>query len=299
MGVFEAARLAWVLVRSDYWRLWLVGFVCGLLGMATGFVGCVPCVGPLIASLFLQAQLGAGLFYAVRVRMDGGAAEVPNLFAGFSQRYMQSLVAWAPVSVAVFIATVVTQVMRVGIQIGVMVLLDQSRTPENEAMAVGIGLGGAALLLLVWLAVGVFALFFTFALLAVWDYPASGWEAVRVSARLVRQHFFRVLGFALLVVVISLAAVVPFFLFGTGAVVLTVFKAPLVFTVIVGCVALLVGLATFVLIGPAVTVWSRATLVCLYRSWTGQPLSQPAVASGPPAGGGPIPPTSIEPPAGV
>jgi hypothetical protein len=201
--------------------------------------------------------------------------------------------------VAVFIATVVTQVMRVGIQIGVMVLLDQSRTPENEAMAVGIGLGGAALLLLVWLAVGIFALFFTFALLAVWDYPASGWEAVRVSARLVRAHFFRVLGFALLVAAISLATVVPLLLFGAGVIALAVFKASLVLTVAAGVAALLLGLAIPILVGPAVTVWSRAALVCLYRSWTGQPLSQPAVASGPPAGGGPIPPTSILPPAGV
>jgi hypothetical protein len=50
---------------------------------------------------------------------------------------------------------------------------------------------------------------------------------------------------------------------------------------------------------PAFMVWQTATMIYLYRSWTNQPLVQPLAAgvAEPPAGGGPVPPTSIEPPA--
>jgi hypothetical protein len=50
---------------------------------------------------------------------------------------------------------------------------------------------------------------------------------------------------------------------------------------------------------PAAAVWLAASTVYLYRSWTGQPLVQPIGAAGAAAEGGPIPPTSIEPPAGI
>jgi uncharacterized membrane protein len=125
------------------------------------------------------------------------------------------------------------------------------------------------------LAMAVFQLFFLFALIAVWDHPESGWEAAKVSMRLVKDHFWSALGFGLLYALIVFGALLA------------------------GLLACGVGVF---FTGPAVSVWFTGSTIYLYRSWTGQALVQP-VAGAPPAlegaSAGPIPPSDIQPPSAL
>jgi uncharacterized membrane protein len=121
------------------------------------------------------------------------------------------------------------------------------------------------------LAAGVFQLFFLFALIAVWDHPESGWEAAKASMRLVKDHFWSVLGYGLLC---------GWNAFGV---------------MLAGMLACGVGI---LFAAPFLWVWFAASTIYLYRLWTGRPLVQPRRAGGGAAAeGGPIPPTDIQPPA--
>jgi uncharacterized membrane protein len=92
-------------------------------------------------------------------------------------------------------------------------------------------------------ALALLHLFFTFMPAAVWDHPGAGWDAAKTAVRLVRAHLISVLAFALL-----------FGLAGVGA-------------VVVGLLTCGLGL---IFLLPAIEVWRYATLVYLYRSWTGR-----------------------------
>jgi uncharacterized membrane protein len=118
------------------------------------------------------------------------------------------------------------------------------------------------------LALLIVRLFFTFTLLAIWDRQDSGVEALKISMRLVKEHFWSVLGLTLLFVPIGIGAF------------------------LVGVLACIVGLLITI---PAVTMWYKITLVYLYRSWTGQPLVQPLPEVLPPAFAGPQ--ADVAPPA--
>jgi uncharacterized membrane protein len=115
----------------------------------------------------------------------------------------------------------------------------------------------------------VVGLLFMFSFVAVWDYPGSGWEAVKASVRVAKDHLLSLFGLALLFLVIGLGAYLA------------------------GLIACCVGIFFTM---PVCMLWFSATIIYLYRAWTGQPLVQPLAASAPPYGQGPVPPTSIEPP---
>jgi uncharacterized membrane protein len=114
-------------------------------------------------------------------------------------------------------------------------------------------------------------MFFIFSPMAVWDRPKAGWEAAKDSMRLVRSHFWSVLGFCLLGFLILMAAEIA------------------------GILACCIGIIFTI---PAVYVWLGVSAIYLYRSWTGRPLVQPLGPGEAAPGAGPIPPTSVEPPAG-
>jgi uncharacterized membrane protein len=103
----------------------------------------------------------------------------------------------------------------------------------------------------------------------VWDHPESGWQAMKDSVRVVKAHYMSSLGMILLFALIGLAAA------------------------LVGILACCVGVF---FTAPLVMVWFNATLIYLYRSWTGQPLVQPIAVEVPAEGAGPVAPTDIEPP---
>jgi len=226
-------------MARDFWRLWAVALVMMLVLMAAGTFG-------LPAAILVTPPMMAGMFSVVRRRMEGGRAEVGDLFAGFKERFGESVVGYLPVSLGSMVIGGLLGVLSWVLMMMVFVA-GAAAAEENEAAAGGVLLLGVLMFLgvLVCLGVGLalLRLFFLFVPAAVWDHPGEGWEAAKASARLVRDHVVSMLGFLVL-----------FWLIGSAA-------------SLVGLLACCVG---WVFTIPAVTVWFYATLLYLYRSWTGQ-----------------------------
>jgi len=296
LGVMDATRMGWRLMMVDFWPIWVVGLVAFIIQIVGGCVGSLPYIGACIqlaVALFVQPQLGAGLFYAVRRRIDGAPAQVGDVFEGFRQRYWQSLVAMLlPMGVGL-----VGGLLIAGIVLGAVFIASEGGGGDEEMIITMVVAGVIALPILV--ALGLVSLLFIFSLLTVWDHPESGWEAVKDSMRVVKAHYLSTLGFALL-----------FGLFGTGAYLPGIILSGLCFGLLFGLIGMGASLAgiiaccvggffTMLLVMiwvPLVMIWFSATAIYLYRAWTGQPLVQPLAVEAPPEGSGPVPPTSIEPP---
>jgi hypothetical protein len=273
LGVIDATGMGWRLMMADFWNLWLVALVAWLVSVGVGMVSCLmfatcvlACAAPVVG-FFVEPPILAGFFRAVSRRIDGMAVQVDDLFAAFRQCYWPAVLAGLPL---MLIDAASGLAGNLGRPVGDM-MAGLSRSGDvDEAAAIAIIVGVGVLVLLVGLALFVLRMFFGFALLAVWDTPKDGVAAIKESMRLVWAHFWSVLGFTLLFAVLWLAATLA------------------------GVLMLIVGLL-FTL--PAVAVWEKATMVYLYRTWTGRPLSA-AVADpfSPPPDDGPIMPTSIESP---
>jgi len=273
LGVINATRMGWRLLKSDFWRLWLVAFVAMAVLMGASMFG-------FVAVILVLPPLAAGMVYVVSRRIDGGPAELSDLFAGFKQRFGQSVLGLLPV----FLASMVFSMLLMA-TIAVAVILGATvvgASQQEEEVAIAVAIVGVVAVLVIggilFILVEVFGLFFAFVLPAVWDHPESGWEAAKASARLVRAHFLPVVGYAVL-----------FWLIGTAA----------------GLVGLLACCVGGFFTGPVVSVWQTATVIYLYRAWTGRPLVQsvrtpwevgqgaaPAVA---PGGGDSVPPAPVQP----
>jgi len=288
LGVMDALRMGWRLVMSDFWPIWLVGLVAYAVNFGAGLPGAIPYLGACIqlaVCVFVLPPLAAGLFYAVAGVIDGRKANAGEVFEGFRQRYWPSVVAlllpWG-----IYLGACIV----IGGLIGVLVAVaDEANEDVIVLLALLIAVPAMIILMLVML-------LFLFALVAVWDHPESGWEAMKTSVRIVKERYLSTLGFAVLAWLIGLLATV------------------------VGVIACCVGVFFTV---PFSMVWIGASMIYLYRSWTGRPLVQPAAeepfeptsplsrgspfpprdAMGPPppdlTGGpaGPLSPTDIEPPA--
>ena len=257
LGVIDAMGMGWRLLMSDFWMLWLLALVLFAVLMGVGFVSCLLCcLAPLVA-FFAGPPLQAGLFKAIKRRVDGAKVDFADLFAAFSPIYLQTVLAGLP-AMAIDTAMQLVQLpVRIVAQFAEPLRRESHYSAEVLIPVLIIAVGVAVLLLLALL---VFRLFFTFALLAIWDRQDSGVEAMKISMRLVKEHFWSVVGLTLLFVPIGLGAAV------------------------LGVLACVVGLLITI---PAVTMWYKITLVYLYRSWTGQPLVQPLPEVLPPAFAGP------------
>jgi hypothetical protein len=194
----------------------------------------------------LAPPLVAGLFLAVRRRIDGGPLEIGDLFTGFRERYWHAVVSMLPPVVAGVAAFLL---IGVAVVAGLVVMgVFSGGEPSGRQVLVGVlVMAGPILpLLLAWC---VFNLFFTFVLAAVWDHPESVYEGARVSIRLVKAHFWPAVGFALVFMGLQMVAnLIGQFTFGLGELVA----------------------------GPMVVVWETASTIYLYRVWTGQALVQAA-----------------------
>jgi hypothetical protein len=257
LGAIEAIRLGWRLMMSDFWRLWLVAFVQMLILMAANSVLSI------IAVVVVLPPLAAGMFYVVGRRIDGQPADLSGLFNGFQQRFGQSVLGFLPVAGASMVLGVIVGVIVAGAFLVGAGLMEAAGRDEGLAILLVIVDAAAALLFIGLLAIAfdVSMLFFVFLFPAVWDHPESGWAAVRASMRLVRGHFWPVLG---LVLIFWLLAGVANF---AG--------------LLVCCIGILFT-------GPAMVVWETASIMYLYRSCTGRPLVQPIA-------GGPLPPAPAGP----
>jgi len=301
LGVMDAISMGWRLLKSDFWRLWLVVLVLCLIQVGLSGVGSIPYLGACVSlatAVFVQGPLAAGLFFAIRRRIDGAAAEVGNLFAGFQYRYWQSVVANL-----IVIGIVLGMILALGLVVGAIVgvgaaITDGFRGSEPPVFLIIALVVVGVPALVAMIAVG---LHFLFVFLAVWDYPRSGWQAIKASVRTVWANFWSVVGLQFLFFIIWMAVVLPFGLLlavglGIESEVLRAILAVLVLVCAIGCIFLF----------PAIVVWQHATAIYLYRSWTGQPLVQPIAAGEVATGGGPvrrslgeggpIPPTDIQPP---
>jgi hypothetical protein len=242
LGVLEALGMGWRLMMSDFWALWLPAFVVTLIIMGASNFG-------IIAAVLLQPPLMAGLYWLVARKIDGAPVKFGDAFEGFQKRFGQSVLAMLPVSLAGMVfGLAIAAVVLVTMFCAMAVAVPGVAFAAVVAVVIGIVLGGG-LLLVLSLALIIFCMFFTFVFPAVWDHPESGWEAVRVSARLVRSRFWSVLGLMILFVLIGMAAN------------------------LVGMVACCIGIFFTT---PVVMVWEAAAIIYLYRSWTGRPLAQGA-----------------------
>lgn len=256
LGVIDAMGMGWRLLMSDFWPLWLVGLVALLLLMVANSVPFGQCIaGP---------PLVAGFFWVLMRRIDGGEANVGGLFEGFRQRFVPSIISVLPLLIAWLVFAVIYIVLYLLAVLPTIMHAHSGAGAAPEKMLIFV-LPVLGVNVLLSLAISVIQMFFIFALVAVWDYPLSGWEAARVSMRMVWERFWSVLGFCVLAWLIGVAASVGWF---------------------ACCVGILFTL-------PVAMVWVGGAVVYLYRSWTGQALAQP-IGAAPPAG--PVPPTSIEPP---
>lgn len=240
LGVLDAMGMGWRLLTGDFWRLWVVAFVFMVVMMGANMFG-------IVSSVLVMPPLVAGLFYVVARRIDGGPAEVGDLFVGFKHRFGQSVVGMLPLTLGgvvfgVLVGLVTAVLLVVGFGIGI------AAEGEDEVIAAVVIVGILLLLaaeFLLMVALLVYTLFFRFVPAAVWDHPESGWAAAKASVRLAREHFFPMVGLLVL-----------FWLVATAAELL-------------GMLACCVGVLFTV---PVVVVWYVATLVYLYRGWTGRPL---------------------------
>jgi uncharacterized membrane protein len=258
LGVLDAARLSWRLMRSDFWPLWVVSFLANIIA---GFSGPgVFVVGP---------PMAAGVFYVLGQRMQGRRVDVGQVFQGFSQRFKQSFMAGLIPYGAAVLAPLLWLPFHLLIIFGGMGL--GAASGEKEAMPfVFFGafcLDFAVYGLLMVAALATKALF-VFAQCAVWDRPDSGWEAAKDSLRLVRDHP---------------GAIVKLFLL----------FAPIGFAGLVAGYAMCIVGLFFTM--PLVGLWYSGTVLYLYCSWTGRPVVEPAPAPGEPAASA-VAPADILPP---
>jgi len=258
LGVVDAYRLGWRFMKKDFWQHWVLAFVFLLLLMASGFVP----FGHFIA----VPPLAAGFMYVLMQRMDGRALGVGGLFEGFKQRFAQSIVSLLPVLIVWFVLTIIYLAAYFILVFPVLMSAGPDHPPDLERF-LSVLLPFIAVTNIVSILVNVFLLFFVFAPLAVWDCPRSGWEAAKVSMRMVRDRFWSVLGFGVLGWLIGL-------LFSLGV------------------IACYIGIF---FTAPIAMLWFGSALVYLYRSWTGRPVAEPAPAPSEPAGSA-VAPTDILPP---
>ena len=246
LGAMEAAGMGWRLLVADFWQMWLAALIVEAILAGIKIIPCLSCLAP-ITRIFLWPPLMAGLFWVIRDRVDGAPIRMGRLFGAFKHCFWQTVVAGLPVTLAFLVLGVVFFI--VGMSLGMTVgLLAGGRGHDMDPAAVAMlyGIDFASILAREAIT-GIVGLFFMFALLAIWETPQDGWGAAKRAARLMVQNFG--------------AAIVFGLVFGALWFVATL-------GVLGCCVGIILTMAVF-------QAWHAASLVYLYRSWTGQPLVQP------------------------
>jgi hypothetical protein len=205
-----------------------------------GLLGAMPFIGGIIqiaSAVFVNPPLHAGLAYAVLRKIDGDPADVGNLFEAFRSRYWPSVLVTLPV-MGLYLAGVIVLV------VGVVIFMVVRQSLNAAAQQMAVTLGFIVLVPVVLVAI-IVVMFMTsaiwFALVELWDGPASGWAAFVAGLRVAKDNFGSTLGLAIMLALVGFGAVVA------------------------GTLALCVGLL-FTL--PFLTVWIAAAHVYAYRSWS-------------------------------
>jgi hypothetical protein len=242
IGVMDALGTGWRLMLSDFWFFW---GTAALAALVAAVAGVVP-----LGSFVAGPPLAAGVAFVYMRRIDGIPVTAGKVFEGFSQRFGESIVSTLPLLIVMAVLSITTIVAAV--LVIVIPLIDLIRNMNPTA---GPDLSVLMPKILVFDVISTAAavpewlvmMFFAFAPVAVWDHPQAGWEAGRTSIRLAAGHFWSMLGLTVLGWLILMAAT------------------------IVGSIACCIGV---VFTYPFAMGWLMASLVYLYRSWTGQPRVQ-------------------------
>lgn len=202
-----------------YWATWaeITGYtlLTFLLQMAAGMI---PCLG-YFAGIFITPMLYVGLYYYLIKKRRGQPTAINDLFAGFQFFYVPSLVANL-----LFMLLLMIAFLPIGIAVGALVTAGvfagfgaPGWTPDFPTSAIVV----LAAAILLSLAIGFYlSTTFLFWPQLVAGHKLGGWDALRVSHRVVRRHLFGMLGFVIVVGLISLAGVL---VCGVGA----IFSMPL------------------------------------------------------------------------
>jgi hypothetical protein len=170
----ECFKEAWEIIKSDYWMLFAIFLVGGLIGGASMYI--------------LLGAMMCGMFYCYLQKIDGKPVAFEGLFKGFSY----------------FVPSLLVTIL---IVIPIIVLLSAVYAPFIAAAVMGSKLNSDELMgllagsLLVDLLMSVIMicihtlLFFAFPLIV--DRNLSAIEAIKTSARAVRQNLGGVVGLIL------------------------------------------------------------------------------------------------------
>lgn len=170
----ECFKEAWEIIKSDYWLLFAIFLVGGLIGGASMYI--------------LLGAMMCGMFYCFLQKIDGKPVAFEGLFKGFSY----------------FVPSILLTIL---IVIPMLILLGAVYAPFIAAAVMGSKLSPDELMgllagsLLVDLLVAVIMicihtlLFFAFPLIV--DRNLSAWDAMKTSARAVRQNLGGVVGLIL------------------------------------------------------------------------------------------------------
>jgi len=250
LGVIDAMRMGWRLMASDFWQVWLAALVVVAILTGINMVPCISCLAP-VARIFLWPPLMAGLFWVIRDRIDGAPIQMGQLFDAFKHCFWQTVIAGLPITLTFLVLGVVFFIVQLSLGFTVGFLKGaggQEMDPGSMAMLYGIDF---ACVLVRETITGIVGLFFMFALLAIWETPEDGWGAAKRAARLMVQNLGASLVFGLVFGGLWVVAVLG---------------------VLGCCIGVFATMAVF-------QAWHAASVVYLYRSWTGQPLVQPLPAA--------------------
>jgi len=240
LSVMECVSMGWALITQDFWAVWLVGLVMMAISLGVGLFGMLPLIGSVIqigVMFFVTPPLQAGLAYAMLRKIDGGPAEVGNLFEAFRSRYWPSVLVMLPV-MGLYLVTIIAVVA--GVFVFATMHRSLSTTAQHTATMLGVVLLGVVLLIAILVAAFLTSAVW-FAFVEMWDGPTSGWPAFVAGLRVAKDNLGSTLGLAFM---LGLA--------GAGA-------------VLAGILALCVGLLFTM---PFITAWITVAHAYAYRSWS-------------------------------
>lgn len=209
----ECVKEGWELIKNDYWVLFAVGLVGGLIG---GF-----------SMYILLGAMVCGIFYCYLQVIDGKSVSFDGLWKGF-EYFVPGLV------VTLFIVVPMIIVYAVIYAPFIMAAVMGSKLSESEMMTLIFGALAVDLVFIVIMVCFHTLLMFSFPLII--DRNLSGFQAMKTSARAVWENLGGVVGlivvnFVLMIVgylalCIGLYFVIPIMIAGNAVAYRKIFPAP-------------------------------------------------------------------------
>jgi uncharacterized membrane protein len=205
LSIGACVSRGWQLMRS--WLGLLIGATLLVMIISLGCAG-IPVLGG-IAGLIISGPLYGGLYWLFLKAIRRQATSVGDIFAGFSQNFVQLMLAQIVVSILTMLSGIVAiAAVAIAIMFGAGYLASDSNLPL-PLMLVLIIVGLAGFVPAIYLAVS-----WTFTLPLVIDKKLDFWPAMELSRKKVGQHWWKVFGLiivgALIAAVGLLACIVGF-----------------------------------------------------------------------------------------